>query len=123
MFDSSGKDQMPQKIAQVIGQNKQTQPHLIRDKMLAGQSRPVQGILVFLDPLLGLEWVLAISGVVLKAFWGGTVPKAFDVPVSNHELACLDRRKTAVTQYADVGSVLAVDRRHRLHGGCGLLCG
>ena len=75
MFDSSGKDQMPQKIAQVIGQNKQTQPHLIRDKMLAGQSRPVQGILAFLDPLLGLEWVLAISGVVLKAFWGVRYPR------------------------------------------------
>ena len=53
MFDSSGKDQTPQKIAQVIGQNKQSQPHLIRDKLLAGQSRPVQGILAFLDPLLG----------------------------------------------------------------------
>ena len=53
MFNSSGKDQTPQKIAQVIGQDKQTQPHLIRDKMLAGQSRPVQGIFAFLDPLLG----------------------------------------------------------------------
>ena len=53
MFDSSGKDQTPQKIAQVVGQNKQSQPHLIRDKALAGQPRPVQGILAFLDPLLG----------------------------------------------------------------------
>ncbi len=53
MFDSSGKDQTPQKITQVVGQNKQSQPHLIRDKMLAGQSRPVQRILAFLDPLLG----------------------------------------------------------------------
>ncbi len=53
MFDSSGKDQASQKIAQVVGQNKQSQPHLIRDKALAGQPRPVQGILAFLDPLLG----------------------------------------------------------------------
>jgi len=53
MFDSSGKDQRPQKIAQVVSQNKQSQPHLIRDKMWAGHSRPVQGILAFLDPLLG----------------------------------------------------------------------
>ncbi len=53
MFDSSGKDQASQKIAQVVGQNKQSQPHLIRDKVLAGQASPVQGILAFLDPLLG----------------------------------------------------------------------
>jgi len=53
VFDSSGKDQTSQKSAQVVGQNKQSQPHLIRGKMLAGQPLSVQGILTFLDPLLG----------------------------------------------------------------------
>ena len=52
MFDASREDQPPQEIAQVIGQNEQTQPHLIRDKALAGESCPVQRILAFLDPLL-----------------------------------------------------------------------
>ena len=52
MFDASREDQPTQEIAQVIGQNDQTQPHLIRDKALAGESCPVQRILAFLDPLL-----------------------------------------------------------------------
>ena len=48
-----GKGQLSQEIAQVVGQNKQSQPHLIWDKALAGQPCPVQGILAFLDSLLG----------------------------------------------------------------------
>ena len=52
MVEPSGKDQPPQKIAQVVGQNKQSQSHLIRDKALSGQLPPVQGVLAFLDPLL-----------------------------------------------------------------------
>ena len=32
MVDSSGQGQTPQKIPQVVSQNKQSQPHLIRDK-------------------------------------------------------------------------------------------
>ena len=53
VFDASRKDQPPEKIAQVVGQNKESLPHLIRDKSLAGQPSPVQGVLAFLDPLLG----------------------------------------------------------------------
>ncbi len=53
VFDFLRKDQTSQEVAQVVGQNKESQPHLVRDKTLAGQSRPVQGVLAFLDPLLG----------------------------------------------------------------------
>ena len=43
----------PSQAVNPRGQDKQGQPHLIRDKALAGQPGPVQGILAFLDPLLG----------------------------------------------------------------------
>ena len=83
MFDSSGKDQTSQKSAQVVGQNKQSQPHLIRDKMLAGQPRPVQGILAFLDPLLGR----AATVVKVNHPWGSCAPIGQDETDSRKEFA------------------------------------
>jgi hypothetical protein len=40
-------------VAQIVPHNKQPQPHLIGNKTLARQPRPVQGVLALLDPLLG----------------------------------------------------------------------
>ena len=51
-FDFCGQGKASQKVAQIVRQNKQPQPHLIGDKMLARQPRPVQGVLALLDPLL-----------------------------------------------------------------------
>ena len=85
MFDSSGKDQTAQKIAQVVGQNKQSQPHLIRDKALAGQPRPVQGILAFLDPLLGP----AATVVKVNHPLGSCAPVGQDETDSRKEFAAM----------------------------------
>lgn len=50
MFDSSGKNQASQKIAQVVGQNKQSQPRRILDIPLGrgGQAREMAAIALFL---------------------------------------------------------------------------
>ena len=85
MFDSSGKDQVSQKIAQVVGQNKQSQHHLIRDKALAGQPRPVQGILAFLDPLLGP----AATVVKVNHPLGSCAPVGQDETDSRKEFAAM----------------------------------
>jgi len=52
MFDFSWKKQSSQKVAQIIGQHKQTWPHLIREEMLASKAGPVESIFTFFYPLL-----------------------------------------------------------------------
>ena len=44
--------QSSEEIAQVVRQGEQLQPDLIGDETAAGESRPFQGVLAFLDPLL-----------------------------------------------------------------------
>ncbi len=39
-------------IAEIVGDDPQEQPHLIRPEAVAGEARPVGGFLPFLDPLL-----------------------------------------------------------------------
>ena len=42
-----------QLVAQVVGQHKQPQPHLVSNEPVTREPRPVQGVFTFLDPLLG----------------------------------------------------------------------
>jgi hypothetical protein len=42
--------QPPQQVSQVVGQDAQGQPHLIRHEAVAGEPGPVRGILALLDP-------------------------------------------------------------------------
>ena len=48
-----GRIEAAQECGQVVGQRMQLQPHLIIAKPLARQPCPVEGILAFLDVLLG----------------------------------------------------------------------
>ena len=66
-------------------QNKQTQPHLMRDKALAEQPRPVQGILAFLDPLLGP----AATVVTVNHPLGSCAPVGQDETDSRKEFAAM----------------------------------
>ena len=53
MFDFPWENHSLKKVAQIVGQDKQTESHLVRVEMFAWQSRPVKGIFSFLDPLFG----------------------------------------------------------------------
>ena len=53
MLDLAGQGQGPQKVSQIVGQGKQLQPDLVGPEIVAGQPRPGQGDLAFLDLLFG----------------------------------------------------------------------
>ena len=49
MLDGLRQRQPTQKVAQVIRQGEQFQPHLIGDETAAGEPRPFQGLLALLN--------------------------------------------------------------------------
>ena len=51
-LDLLGQRQGAEEVGEVVGQRVQLQPHGIRLEALAGQPRPGDGVLAFLDPLL-----------------------------------------------------------------------
>ena len=51
-LDGDRQDQPTQEVAEVVRDNAQEQPHLIRSEAVTGEPRPVGGFLAFLDPLL-----------------------------------------------------------------------
>ena len=95
MVDPSGKDETPQEVAQVVGQNKESQPHLIPDKALAGQPRPVQGVLAFLDPLLGG----AAPVVKVNHPWSLCAPMGHNETNSRKEFAAMPNDRNNVTPF------------------------
>jgi len=53
VLDLAGQSQSPQEVSEVVGQREQLQPDFIGPKIMAGQPRPGQGDLAFLDLLFG----------------------------------------------------------------------
>ena len=52
MFHRLRQGQPSQKVAQVVSQYEQCEPHLVGHEFVAGKPGPVQGVLALLDPLL-----------------------------------------------------------------------
>ena len=53
MLHGTGQGQPTQKVSQVAGQSEQLQPRLVILEGAAGELRPFDCVLPFLDPLLG----------------------------------------------------------------------
>ena len=47
-----GQHRLTQKVAQIVSQHEQVQPHLVVHKIVTGQPRPFDGVLALLNPLL-----------------------------------------------------------------------
>ena len=54
MLHVTGQGQPTQKVGQVVGQGKQLQPCLVVLERAAGELRPLDRVLAFLDPLLSV---------------------------------------------------------------------
>lgn len=53
-----GEGEAPQEVAQVVGEDKEGQPHLVGGKAAAGEARPGEGVLALLDPVSHLpRWL------------------------------------------------------------------
>ena len=52
-LDGPGEGESAQEIPEVVGDDPQEQPHLIRSEAVTGEPRPVGGFLALPDPLLG----------------------------------------------------------------------
>ena len=48
-----GQTEAPPEIVEVVSKHAELEPDLVRPKAMARESRPVGGLLAFLDPLLG----------------------------------------------------------------------
>ena len=46
-----GEGKAPEEISQVVGEDKESQPHLVGDKARTGEARPGKGMLALLDIL------------------------------------------------------------------------
>ena len=53
VLEPPGQGEPPQEIAQVVRQDEEKEPHLVAHEPVTGKACPVQGVLAFLDPLLG----------------------------------------------------------------------
>ena len=46
------QSQPSEKVAQIVGQDEQPQPHLVSHELVTREPSPIEGVLPFLDPLL-----------------------------------------------------------------------
>jgi hypothetical protein len=59
---SLGRDEATEEVTEVVGEDEQRQPHLVRDEARTGEAHPRESIFALLDPLL------AVSSLVVETY-------------------------------------------------------